>query len=383
MEDTQDRPRPARRPGTIRVGMLVGVDVYVSTTWILIAALFTFSLGPAVEEARPGLGGLKYLAGLSFVILFYLSVLLHEMSHAVAAKRYGIEVRSITLSFFGGATEIDGEADKPSQEFWIAFVGPITSLAIGLVLLPLVLVVPDGLLEMAVLGVSVTNLIVGVLNLVPGLPFDGGRVLRSAIWAVSGDRHRSTIIAGWTGRVIAVLVALTPLILTAAGLEVSTLELFFFPILAFFLWSAASASIGYASFRSKLPDLQARALARRTLAVPGDLPLSEAIRRAQEDGAGSIVALDSAGNPQGIVAEGAVQVVPEERRPWTPVSMVARSLVPGLMVPADLSGERLITAMQRTPATEYLLVEGDGSIYGVLATVDVDRAFAAGRRRTS
>ena len=360
----------------MRVGTLVGVDVYVSTTWVIVAALFTVSLAPAVENARPGLGGLKYVAGLAFVILFYLSVLLHEMSHAVAAKRYGIAVTSITLSFFGGATEIEGEAEKPSQEFWIAFVGPVTSLVVGGALLPLWLVVPDGLLELAVGGVAVTNIVVGVLNLVPGLPFDGGRVLRAAVWAASGNRHRSTIIAGWAGRVIALIVGLAPLWMPLAGLNVTTYDLIFLPILAFFLWGAASASISYATFRSNLPDLQARALARRTLAVPADLPLSEAIRRAREEGAGSIVALDSAGNPKGIVVEGAVQAVPDERKPWTPVGTVARTLVPGLMVPADLSGDRLIMAMQRTPATEYLLVEPDGSIFGVLSTVDVDRAFA-------
>jgi Zn-dependent protease len=379
VEDTQETRRPARKAGAVRIGTLVGVDVYVSTTWILIAAIFTVALAPAIEEARPGLGGLKYVAGLSFVILFYLSVLLHEMSHAVAAKRYGIEVNSITLSFFGGATEIEGEAERPSQEFWIAVVGPITSLLIGGVLLPLLLVVPDGLLGLAVGGVAVTNIVVGVLNLVPGLPFDGGRVLRAAVWAASGNRHHSTIVAGWAGRVVAVIIATAPLWMPLAGLNVSTYDLIFLPILAFFLWTAASASIRYATFRRDLPDLQARALARRTLAVPSDLPLAEAIRRAQEEGAGSIVGLDSAGNPQGIVVEGAVQVVPEERRPWTPVSVVSRTLIPGLMVPADLSGERLIQAMQRTPATEYLLVEPDGAIYGVLATVDVDRAFAGGR----
>ncbi len=361
------------------MGTLVGVDVYVSTTWVLVAALFTVALAPAVENAKPGLGGLKYVAGLAFVILFYLSVLLHEMSHAVAAKRYGIPVHSITLSFFGGATEIEGEAAKPSQEFWIAFVGPVTSIAVGGVLLPLLLVVPDGLLKLAVGGVAVTNLVVGVLNLVPGLPFDGGRVLRAAVWAASGNRHRATIVAGWSGRFIALVVGLAPLWMPLVGLNVRTADLIFLPILAFFLWSAASASIRYATFRNNLPDLQARSLARRTLTVPGDLPLSEAIRRAQEEGAGSIVALDPAGNPQGIVAEAAVQVVPEERRPWTPVSTVTRTLVPGLMVPADLSGERLVTAMQRTPATEYLLVEADGSIFGVLSTVDVDRAFSVPR----
>lgn len=362
----------------MRVGTLVGVDVYISTTWVLIAVLFTITLAPAVDEARSGLGSLKYVASFAFVVLFYLSVLLHEMSHAVAAKRFGIQVNSITLSFFGGATEIEGEAEKPSQEFWIAVVGPVTSLLVGFALLPLLLVVPDGLLSLAVGGVAVTNIVVGVLNLVPGLPFDGGRVLRAGVWAASGNKHRSTVIAGWVGRVVAVLVAMGPLWMSAAGLPVHAVDALFFPLLGFFLWNAATASIRYASFRSRLPNLNARALARRTLAVPGDLPLAEAVRRAQEDGAGGIVSLDSAGRPTGIVVEDAVQLVPEERRPWTPVNTVARTLVPGMTFSADLSGEQLITAMQRTPATEYLLLEPDGSIYGVLATVDVDRAFAAG-----
>lgn len=377
MEDIKERRRPERKPGAVRVGTLVGVDVYVSTTWILIALLFTVSLAPVVENARPGLGGLKYVAGFAFVILFYLSVLLHEMSHAVAAKRYGIEVNSITLSFFGGATEIDGEAERPSQEFWIAVVGPVTSLLVGAVLLPLLLVTPGGLIELAVGGIAITNIVVGVLNLVPGLPFDGGRVLRAAVWAATGDRHRSTLVAGWAGRVVAVLVGVAPLWLPTVGLDVTTFDLIFLPVLAFFLWIAASASIRAATFRSNLPDLDARQLARRAITVPSELPVAEAIRRAQEEGAGSIVSLDTSGQPHGIVVEEAVHRVPDERRPWTPIGVLARTLEPGLMVSADLNGDRLVMAMQRTPASEYLVVEQDGTIFGVLSTADVDRAFSA------
>jgi CBS domain containing-hemolysin-like protein len=130
--------------------------------------------------------------------------------------------------------------------------------------------------------------------------------------------------------------------------------------------------------RRRLPDLKARALARRTLAVPHDLPLAEAVRRAQDEQAGSIVVLDSGGYPTAIVNEAAVLATPEDRRPWMPVSAVARTLDDGITFPADISGEPLLRAMQRSPAAEYLLVDADGSIYGVLVTDDVDRAFAAG-----
>ena len=127
--------------------------------------------------------------------------------------------------------------------------------------------------------------------------------------------------------------------------------------------------------RSRLPHLIARQLARRTLTVPSDLPLAEAVRRAHDAQAGSIVTVTTSGVPEGIVSEAAVEATPQERRPWVAVAAVARSLEDGLRLPADLAGEELVMAISRTPAAEYLLVEPDGSVVGVLATADVDRAF--------
>jgi predicted transcriptional regulator len=127
--------------------------------------------------------------------------------------------------------------------------------------------------------------------------------------------------------------------------------------------------------RRNLPSLAARDLARRTLAVPDDLPLAEAVRRAREAEAGSIVTVTSSGRPVGVVNEAALMATPEDRRPWVAVSTVARTLEDGLSLPAALRGEELIVAITRTPAAEYVLVEEDGSIFGVLSTADVDRAF--------
>jgi Zn-dependent protease len=370
---------PARRqPGTWRIGQIGGVDVLVRSSWLLVAALIAVLLAPRVEQVQPGLGGWKYVAGLAFAVLLYLSVLLHEMSHALMAKRYGLPVRSITLHFLGGVTEIEGEPDTPRREFGVSVVGPLTSIAVGLVFLALWFVTPDGLLLMAVEGLAGANLIVGVLNLVPGLPLDGGRVLRAAVWKISGSPYRGTIVAGWGGRVVALLALawpmLQPMLLDRPPDLVDYLLAF---VIATFLWGGASAAIVSARLRRKLPALQARTLARRALAVPHDLPLSEAVRRAQEEQAGSLVVLDQHGRPSGIVNEAAVLATPEERRPWLTVEAVSRTIEPGLMLSADLGGEALVRAMQHTPATEYLLLEGDGSVYGVLVADDVDRAFAA------
>lgn len=367
------RPRPA---GTFKIGTIAGSDVLVSSSWFLVAALISVVMAPLVEEASPGLGVWKYVAGVAFAVILYLSVLLHEVSHAVMARRYGFRVSSITLHFLGGMTAIEGEARRPRQEFWIAVVGPLTSIAVGLVGLSLYLLEPQGLLLVAVQALAGANLVVGVLNLVPGLPLDGGRVLKSAVWALTGNVHRGTIVAGWGGRVVAVLALGWPvlqemLLDQPPGLSDYLLSF----VLALFLWSGSTAAITSARLRRRLPDLVARDLARRTLAVPADLPLAEAVRRAQQAQAGSIVTVSGEGRPIGVVHEAALLAVPEERRPWVATSTVARTLESGLDLPVSIAGEELVQAITHTPAAEYLLVEEDGSVFGVLSVADVDRAF--------
>lgn len=373
MSDTPPRSRP---PGTLRVGTIAGSDVLVSSSWFLVAGLIAFIVSPLIEEAEPGLGAWKYVAGFAFAVILYLSVLLHEASHAYAARHYGFPVSSITLHFLGGMTAIEGEARTPRQEFVIAVVGPLTSLLVGGAAFALFTVTPDGLMTVAVGGLAWANLLVGVLNLVPGLPLDGGRVLKSFVWRVSGNPHRGTIVAGWGGRFTAAAVLSWPIITgPVLGNRIDLLDTVFAFIIATFLWSGATAAMSSARFRTRIPHLVARQLARRTLAVPSDLPLAEAVRRAQEAEAGSILTVTGSGVPVGIVNEAAVAATPPDRRPWVATSTVARTLDQGLQLPADISGEDLVMAISRTPAEEYLLVEPDGSVVGVLATADVDRAF--------
>jgi Zn-dependent protease/CBS domain-containing protein len=369
-------PRPPRPPGTFRFGSVVGTDVLVTSSWFLVAALIAVVMAPRVEMVSPGLGPWKYVAGFLFAVVLYLSVLLHEASHALMAKHYGFPVTSITLHFLGGMTAIEGEARRPREEFMIAVVGPLTSLAVGAAALGLWFVTPAGLLLLAVEGLAAANLLVGALNLVPGLPLDGGRVLRAGVWKVSGSMHSGTIVAGWGGRLTAVAAMSYPLVMEVAyGVEPDVIDFVLAFVIALFLWTGATAAMASARMRRKLPALVARTLARRTITVPDDLPLAEAVRRAREAQAGSIVTVTSAGRPVGLVNEAAVLATPEERRAWVAVSAVSRSLDDGLTLSADLVGEDLVLALNSTPAAEYLLVEEDGGIYGVLTTADVDRAF--------
>ena len=371
MPDTTPRPRP---PGTFRVGTIAGSDVRVSSSWFVVAGLIAIVVAPVAEEAQPGIGAWKYVAGLTFAVILYLSVLSHEASHAMVARHFGFPVSAITLHFLGGMTAIEGEARTPRQEFLIAVVGPLSSLAVGGIAFALRPVTPDGLLLMAISGLAGANLIVGFLNLVPGLPLDGGRVLKSLVWRLTGNVHRGTIVAGWGGRLAAAAVLFWPF-LQNPGQQPELIDFALSIIIAAFLWSGATAAMSSARLRSRLPHLVARELVRRTLAVPGDLPLAEAVRRARAAEAGSIVTVTSSGDPVGIVSEAAVDATPEDRRPWVATSTVARTVEDGLRLPADIGGEELVMAISRTPAGEYLLVEPDGALVGVLTTGDVDRAF--------
>ena len=378
MSDRLGGPAQRNDPGTIRVGSLGGVDVLVRSSWFLVAALVAYLVAPGIEQVEPGLGGLRYVAGAAFAVLLTLSLLLHELSHAWMSKHYGIPVRSITLHFIGGVTAMDSEPQTPRQEFAISAIGPATSLGVAGAAYLLLQVMPGGLLSFVVGGLAWANLVVGVLNLVPGMPLDGGRVLRAGVWKITGDPNRGLTAAGWAGRGVAVLMLASPVLMIAVGAEPDVLDLVFALVIGWFLWTAASQAILAGRIRARLPRLDARRLARRSLALREDVTLEEAIRQAREAHAGSIVTLDRDGRPAGLVSEDAVRATPAERRAWVPVSSVSRSLQPDLSLPADISGESLVTAMARRPASEYLLVEPDGSVFGVLVAADVDAAFSRG-----
>ncbi|MGI9156010.1 MAG: site-2 protease family protein [Marmoricola sp.] len=376
--DDQPRNRAPLPPGTFRVGQIAGVDVLVRSSWLIVAALIAALMAPAIEQAAPGLGALKYVAGFAFAVLLYLSVLLHEASHAVAATHYGLPVKSISIHFLGGATEMGEEAHTPWSEFVIAVVGPLTSIVVGAAALGLWYVSAGGLVGLALQALAFANLAVGVLNLVPGLPLDGGRVLRAAVWQVGKDQDRATIVAAWGGRIAAVLALGWPLVQqNVLGYRAGITDYLMSVLIAAFLWGGANASLAHARLRRRLPAIQARRVARRVIVVPEDLPVAEAVRRAQEAQAGAIATHTADDRVAGLVNETALGSVPAERRPWLAVSTVSRTMEDGLRLAADLSGEELIRAMTGTPATEYLLVEADGHIYGMLVTADVEQAFAA------
>ncbi|MFI2633573.1 site-2 protease family protein [Streptomyces collinus] len=385
------RPEPR---GGLLMGRPFGVPVYVAPSWFLVAALITWVFGGQLERVLPELGAARYLVSLFFAVAFYASVLVHELAHTVAALRFKLPVRRIQLQFFGGVSEIEKEAETPGREFVLAFVGPLLSLVLAGVFYAAAQTVEPGTVPGVLLaGLMISNLIVAAFNLLPGLPLDGGRMLRAVVWKITGKPMKGTIAAAWVGRALAVSVLIGLPLLTQSGAlgtdaadnvgMDTVLDALLAAILAAIIWTGAGNSLRMARLREHLPELRARALTRRAVPVETDTPLSEALRRANAAGARALVVVDADGQPLSLVREAAIVGVPEHRRPWVAVSGLAQDLTDGMRVSAELSGEELLDALRATPATEYLVVEETGEIYGVLSAADVERAFVKAMARPS
>lgn len=366
---------PDAAPGTLQLARLRGVPLLVRPSWLIAVVLLTMVVAERIRGAAALSDSTRYLAALVFVTLFYLTLLGHELAHALVGVRAGRKVRSVTLHFYGGATTFDAPAESPRADFWVSFVGPFATLVFA-GLAYAVAQVTSGVAQLGMSWLAYLNLFLGIFNLLPGLPLDGGHMVAAATWRITGDRERGLRVAATCGKVVAVLVVLSPQLWRLGGVSPSLTDFLISAIMGAYLWSGAAQAAAYARLRARLPAISARALARRALAVPADLSVAEAVRRAQEAGAGAVVVHLADDRVDGIVSERALSAVPAERRPWMPVSSVARQLDDGLVLPADLAGQDLLNAMVATPATEYLLVEPDGRLFGVLAQSDVEAAFA-------
>jgi Zn-dependent protease/CBS domain-containing protein len=203
----------------LRIGRVFGIDLTVDQSWLFIAVLMTWSLTAGFQRWHPTWSFATSLATAALAaVLFFVSVLLHELAHSVVARSFGVPVNRITLFLFGGVSNIEREPPSARAEFLIAVVGPLTSIVIGFVLVGIASRIaplpPDALTDpyhaVSELGPGATlllwlgpiNLVVGVFNLIPGFPLDGGRIFRSALWGITKDLHRATQIASAVGQAI-------------------------------------------------------------------------------------------------------------------------------------------------------------------------------------
>ncbi|MEY9856825.1 Zn-dependent protease [Catenulispora sp. GAS73] len=383
------RAQVVRGPG-LRLGRPFGIPLYVSPSWFVVAAFITVLLAPQSGDVTDPsndfgneLGGWRYVLSLAYAIFLYASVVVHELAHSALAKKLGLPVRRIVIHFLGGVSEIEKESDAPGKAFWIAFVGPLTSAALAGIGFAIYEIIPHDdnvsltqkVAATLVFGFWASNLLVALFNLLPGLPLDGGQMLRAAVWKASGKPMTGTVAAAWAGRVLAIAVFIVMNLVYVRNGTIQPFGLGLAVFMAMFIWFGATQALVVAKLRERIPGLSARKMTRRAISVEARTPLAEALRRAHEVNARGIVLVDGNDKPTGLVNEAQVIATPEQRRPWVEAGDVARPLDANLIVAADLTGEDLLDVLRANPAPEYLVVESGGEIVGVLAASDVQAAF--------
>lgn len=367
-----NRP-PLRGPRLLPVGSFRGVPLYFAPSWVLIATLITITYNGIIYDYVRGIGhGASYLVALAFAVLLALCVLAHELGHTAVSLALGQPVHRVVIFLLGGVSEIEGEIGRPRDEVLIALAGPLVSLALaGGAWAGLSATTANTVPAVLFALLTWSNLIVAVFNLLPGLPLDGGRAVRAAVWGATRSRFTGTKVAAWSGRIVAILVAAGSVLINVDGFNWGLGTALFGLALGAFIWVAATQSLRVAEMQHRLPSLSMQRLLRPGLLVHADMPVSEAIRRAGEARAGGLVVIDSANHPQAIVDELRIGAVPLEQRPWVPVSSVARPIEPGLVLGVGLAGDQLLAALRTTPAHEYLVVYPDGSPAGILSAKDL------------
>jgi Zn-dependent protease len=372
---------PARsfRAGA-QVGHIRGVPILVTPSWLIVAVLLAVTYAPVIDVAVPNLStSTTYLAAAAFALLFGICVLLHEIGHTAVSLALGHPVRRIVLFALGGASELAGEPSRPRDELLIAGSGPLVSLALA----GLAWVGYDfsaaGTLLSAVLGLLAwSNLLLTGFNLLPGLPLDGGRLLRAATAGLGARPATATRVAGWSGRLLALAVAISGLLAGGASGPVVWLVSL---ALAGYLWLQATAALRYAVVLDRLPGVSVAELLRPGVFVPDTVSVGEALHHAWRADARGLVLLDATNEASAIVDEQLIGAVPPDRRPRTSVRTVARPLEAGLLIPADVDSAELLRRMQVTPSREYLVVRPDGSAVGIIAARDFAQRLSDGPRR--
>jgi Zn-dependent protease/CBS domain-containing protein len=369
------RTLPRGGPGLLLVGRFFGVPLYFSASWVLIAALTTAVYSSIIGDRYRELStAATYGAAFGFALALALCVLAHELGHTAVSLALGKPVRRVVIFFLGGVSEITGEVERARDELLIALAGPaVSGLVAGLVYAGWTFT-DAGTLEYTLLGLLMwSNVVVAVFNLLPGLPLDGGRVVRALTWGASNSRGTGTRAAAWAGRAIAVLlVALVPWLVIAGWGALTYLPLV---VTAGFIWFGATQSLRAAAMVDRLDVLRLGDLLRPGVLVHADVSIAEAVRRARECAAGAIVVIDRNDQPRALVAEARVREVPLERQPWTAVSEVARPLEAGLVLAEAMPPGSLLAAVRATPASEYLVMRTDGTLAGILATSDLAAAL--------
>lgn len=360
--------------GGFRLGKILGFEIRIDFSWFVIFALILWSFTVAVFPAQvPGQSTATYLAmGFAGAVLFFASLVIHELSHSLVARAKGIPVDGITLFIFGGMAHTRREAETPGDEFQIAGIGPVTSLLIAAVLVGIYYLGRSAgwpAAAVIVVGyIGLLNVVLAVFNLLPGFPLDGGRLFRAVVWRITGSMTKGTRVASAGGRWLAYLLIAYGLVLVFRGNPMGGLWAVF---IGWFLRNAAVASYRQHMLRETLSDATAR---QAMTPVPQTVPAGISLRQLMEEyflrRRFLSYPVEDRGVAVGIVTLNQVKQIASDDWPHTHVREAMTEATPDLVVAPEEAMTSVLEKLQRSPVRR-LLVMRNGELEGIITTGDV------------
>ncbi|UPO78283.1 site-2 protease family protein [Arthrobacter sp. Helios] len=371
----------------IPLGKIGGVPVTLAWSWFVIAAAIVLLFGPQVARALPQLGSPgAYAVALGYALLLLLSVLAHELAHALTAQAWKWPTPRIVLTLWGGHTQFGDVNATPGRSLVVALAGPAANFLLALAGRLVLPFFEPGTVGWLLTDIFVwANVLVAIFNVLPGLPLDGGRIVESAVWKATGVQEKGTIAAGWAGRIIAAALVAAVFIPPYLRGETPGLSLVIITALVSgFLWMGASASISNARLRLRLPEVSAGSLMEPARQLPTGTPVSEARQLAADCPPGTaLVVTGPTGRPEAVVDPGVMSSVPPHLALQTPVNAVARALAAGAYVPDAATGQELIQYLSQLTGSEYAVINREGTVVGLLRQSAVVAAVTGRRPKTS
>lgn len=358
-------------PRGIRLATIGGVPVYLGWSWLVIGGLILVLIGPGVAASRGPLVG--YGVAAVYALALLLSVLAHEAAHAVTARTFGHTVHRVVADLWGGHTAFEATRGTPATQAAIAVVGPLTNAVLAGVCFLAATVLGSSLTASVLGGIAFVNAALAVLNMLPGLPLDGGQIVESLVWGVTGDQGRARVVAGVLGRVLVVglvVVVIGLPLLRGEQPQLSTMLWTLF--IAAFLWSGATSAIAHGRALEQLSGLDVPSLVEPAAAIRADAPVAEltSLRALPV-----VIAPD--GRPLGLVDHVALRAVPPVEVTTTPVSAVLTQAPKGWAVELTPGQEAidLVRAFQESQSRIVAVSEG-GVLRGVVRVERVNAALA-------
>jgi Zn-dependent protease/predicted transcriptional regulator len=366
------------RGGGLKIGKIFGIPIFLHTSWFLIFLLNAYLTATSFGATNPNQSQIQnWSLGTLTSLLFFASVLFHELAHSVVAKHYRIPVASITLFFFGGVARISREPERPGQEFLIAIAGPVSSYFLAGSFLLLGFLSPQAsAVRVVATTLGVINAYLATFNLLPGFPMDGGRILRSIIWGITKNYTRSTRIAARGGQVVAFCMmgfgVFTAIQAYKSGGD--PMDGLWYVLIGWFVLGMARQSSAQVEMRGVLEGLRAAdIMTPETPTISRDISLEEYSQEAARTGRrGHLVVAD--GQLVGLMTVGALQSVPREEWPMTSVQavMLSRDRLP--WAAPDEPALQLLDRM-RSANVDQMAVIASGSVVGLVTRDSILRVI--------